>query len=320
MIAQRTLNLLLKSGIFLASAFLIFRKVFNRPDFSELAEDVSKAVLQSENLLPFLILFLLLPVNWLLETVKWKYLLRKIDPMVGWATTFRSVMSGVTISFFTPNRMGEFAGRVMHLRKGYRIKAAIASFIGSMNQLMITLAAGGTGLLFTLPLLLSDHEEMLPWLRMMTLVVIVLIILFWFKLKYIASFSHRFTKLRQWSLYLRIFEIYSFRELLNITGLSLSRYVTFSLQFWLALAIFGTPLPLVEGMRYISLIFLVITIVPSFALSDLTLRGSVALYFLAPLSGNSAGVLAATTLVWLINLVLPALAGSLSVYYFKWNR
>lgn len=318
--AQRPLIILLKSGIFLASASLIVRKVILRPDFSELAEEVRLEALRSENLAPFLVLLLLLPVNWLLETAKWKYLLRKIDPQVGWGTALRSVMSGVTISFFTPNRVGEFAGRIMHLRMGYRIKAAIASVIGSMNQLMITLTAGGMGLFFSLPQLLSDDSGWLPWIRAFTLVLMALIIIAWFQVKHIASFGYRLDSLRRWSLYFRIFEIYSFRELLNITGLSLSRYITFSLQLWMALMIFGTPLPLTEGFRYISLIFLVITVVPSFALSDLTLRGSVALYFLAPLSGNSAGILAATTMVWLINLAIPALAGSMAVYYFKWSR
>lgn len=312
--------MLLKSGIFLASALLILRKVCLRPDFPELAEGVRTVALRSENLVPFLLLLLLLPVNWFLETAKWKYLLRKIDQQAGWGTAFRSVMSGVTISFFTPNRMGEFAGRVMHLRKGYRIKAAIASFIGSTNQLMITLSAGGMGLFFSLPLLLADYNELLPWIRTFVLVVMALIIVAWFKVRHIATFGYRFAGLKQWSLYLRVFEIYSFRELVNITWLSLTRYLTFSFQFWLALIIFGTVLPPVEALQYISLIFLVITVVPSFALSDLTMRGSVALYFLAPMSGNSAGILAATTLVWLINLALPALAGSISVYYFKWNR
>lgn len=320
MIAKRILIILLKSGIFLASALLILRKVGLRPDFPELADGVSKVALRNENLAPFLLMVLLLPVNWLLETAKWKYLLRKIDQQAGWGTAFRSVMSGVTISFFTPNRMGEFAGRVMHLRKGYRIKAAIASFIGSMNQLMITLTAGGMGLFFSLPLLLTDYGELLAWIRALILVVLALIVIAWFQVRYIAWFGYRFARHRQWSLYLRIFEIYSFRELVNITWLSLIRYLTFSFQFWLALIIFGTALPVVVGFQYISLIFLVITVIPSFALSDLTLRGSVALYFLAPLSGNSSGILAATTLVWLINLALPALAGSMAVYYFKWSR
>ena len=56
-------------------------------------------------------------------------------------------MSGVTVSIFTPNRTGEFAGRVLHLDAGIRIKAAIASVIGSMNQLLITIIAGGIGLI-----------------------------------------------------------------------------------------------------------------------------------------------------------------------------
>ena len=88
----------------------------------------------------------------------------------------------------------------------------------------------------------------------------------------------------------------------------------------LMLEFFGVSLPYLEAMRFITLIYLVMAVVPSIALSELTVRGSVALYFLSPAAANPAAILAATSVLWLINLAIPAILGALSVFYFRLNR
>ena len=86
------------------------------------------------------------------------------------------------------------------------------------------------------------------------------------------------------------------------------------------LEFFGVSLPYFEAMRYIMLIYLVMAVVPSIALSELTVRGSVALYFLSPAAANPAGILAATSVLWMINLAFPAILGALSVFYFRLSK
>ena len=109
-------------------------------------------------------------------------------------------------------------------------------------------------------------------------------------------------------------------DLLKLTLLSSLRYLVFSYQFILMLEFFGVSLPYFEAMRYIMLIYLVMAVVPSIALSELTVRGSVALYFLSPVAANPAGILAATSVLWMINLAFPAILGALSVFYFRLSK
>jgi hypothetical protein len=294
-------------------------KVIGRPDFSETILQLEEALFEGENFWRILLLISLLPLNWLLEAGKWKLLLRKIEP-VSWWHAIRSVMTGVTVSFLTPNRVGEFAGRVMHLRSGYRIKAAIASVIGSMNQLLITVVAGGTGLLFSLHEFVQGNE-LLRYVMLALIIVAVVALLFsYFRISVLSRLSENFYFLRKLSLYTRIFEIYTAAELRKITMMSAMRYFIFTFQFWLALGIFGVDIPVGETFRLVSLIYLVMAIVPTIALSELTVRGSVALYFLTPVAGNSAGILAGSTLIWFVNLAVPALAGALAVFYFRLSR
>lgn len=309
----------LKTGIAALSVYFIYRKVISRPDFSETIQQLEDALFRSENLWRIALLIFLLPLNWLLETAKWKLLLRKIEP-VSWLHALRSVMTGVTVSFLTPNRVGEFAGRVMHLRSGYRIKAAIASVIGSMNQLLITVVAGGTGLLFSLHEFIDGNEPLRYVMLALIFVAIISLLFSYFRIRVLSTLSENFYFLRKLSLYTRIFEIYTSAELRKITMMSAMRYFVFTFQFWLALGVFGVDLPVEETFRLVSLIYLVMAVVPTIALSELTVRGSVALYFLAPVAGNSAGILAGSTLIWFVNLAVPALAGALAVFYFRFNK
>ena len=98
------------------------------------------------------------------------------------------------------------------------------------------------------------------------------------------------------------------------------RYLVFSTQFILMLHWFDIQIPWQEALKAISIMYLVLTVVPSIALSELTIRGSVALFFFSAYSGNSTGILAASSMIWFINLVIPALAGALAAFYFRFNK
>jgi hypothetical protein len=80
-----------------------------------------------------------------------------------------------------------------------------------------------------------------------------------------------------------------------------------------------------EGLIIISVIYLIITVIPTVALSELGVRGSVSLfvfayYFTAIGSFDEQvkiAIVAASALIWIINLIIPALAGSYFIIKFK---
>lgn len=55
-------------------------------------------------------------------------------------------------------------------------------------------------------------------------------------------------------------------------------------------------------------------VIPTLALTEIGVRGSVALFFLGLVSTNSIGIVTATFTLWIINLALPALIGSFFVF------
>ena len=68
----------------------------------------------------------------------------------------------------------------------------------------------------------------------------------------------------------------------------------------------------------VSVSFLVMAVIPTIALfTDLGLRGKVSLKLMGLFSGNSLGISLTAVSIWFINLIIPALAGSLLILGIK---
>jgi predicted neutral ceramidase superfamily lipid hydrolase len=120
--------------------------------------------------------------------------------------------------------------------------------------------------------------------------------------------------------FIQIIARYSPKELEKLLLLSAVRYLVFSAQYLILLYALGVSFVWWQGFFMINVIYIVMAVLPTIAIAEIGLRGSVSLHFLGLLSANTAGILAATVAIWLINLVLPAAIGSillLGVKIFK---
>ena len=77
-------------------------------------------------------------INWSIEALKWKISIRHIQ-RISFLRSFRAVLSGVSFSVNTPNRIGEYLGRVLYIEEGHRLQAISLTIVCSMSQLIITL-------------------------------------------------------------------------------------------------------------------------------------------------------------------------------------
>ena len=65
---------------------------------------------------------------------------------------------------------------------------------------------------------------------------------------------------------------------------------------------------------------LVVSVIPTIAITEIGIRGSVAVFLFGLLSSNIVGILSATFVMWVINLLLPALLGTLFIFTLKFFR
>jgi hypothetical protein len=70
----------------------------------------------------------------------------------------------------------------------------------------------------------------------------------------------------------------------------------------------------------IVLSFFVLAAVPTVALTELGVRGSISIFFIGLVSTNILGILVSSFALWIINLVIPALIGSLFVLELNFFR
>jgi hypothetical protein len=330
---RKTFNYSIRAVIILVTYGFIYRQVFVEEKLQEIPGFFIRLADQNNIwLLSALLIFLML-VNWGLEALKWQLLIRKIERL-SFFQAFKAVLTGVSVSLFTPNRTGDYLGRVFILEKGNHVEGILITIIGSLAQVIITVCAGLFCLLAFMDQYLQVSYRISGYLvsgMILLIPALVFLILFlYFNIRILTGLLERYLPGRweKWIRYVSVFSIFNHKELLWTLLLSLARYVVFSTQFFILLRIAGTGLPLTQAVFLIPVIYLVMTVIPTIALTDLGIRGSVSLfviglYFQKYGTGNTdteLAILTSSSVLWLINLVIPAILGTFFVFSLKFFR
>lgn len=269
----------------------------------------------------FIVLFLM-PLNWGIEMIKWKILTRKIEEL-STVKIAKSILIGISLGMITPKRTGEFAGRIMMLSPGNRLKGLLLNTAGSMSQLFITFLMGSAGLLAMIQLIPVDTFLKNSNLKQNSDLILTMGIFLAFSIPALLFFlSHTGFRFKNSSknasrinTLFNTFSCLSVADLSGLLSLSFLRYFVFAFQFWLLLIISGIHVPVIVFFALVSVMYLLMALIPLSAIWELGIRGSVALfvfglYFPEGMAFQPA-VIAASTGLWFINLALPALTGSI---------
>ncbi len=267
---------------------------------------------------------LLMCLNWSIEALKWKLLINRFE-QVSFLTAIKSVCTGVFISLFVnilvPNRIGEFAGRIIYVKIN-KIKAALITTIGSYAQFAATAIFGAIAyLLFWYTFSASQWEEYQGYLLIAAVAFVGLLIpLLYFNINVVSWVLGKPKLLRRFKKITSVFYFYNNVLLLKVFVLAVLRYAVFCTQFILLLQLCGVQITPSQGLLAVPVIFLVQTVVPSNALSDLGVRGAASVSFLNYYSDNNTGILTAAYLLWGINILLPGLLGAAFFAVFKYRN
>jgi uncharacterized membrane protein YbhN (UPF0104 family) len=264
--------------------------------------------------------FVLMVLNWTIETWKWKLCIQKIQ-RITFVTAFKAVLSGVSFSVSTPNRVGEYLGRVLYMDDGNRLKAISLTITGSISQIIITLVMGLAGLVSLKDSLTGNNMLSPLWIHIFifgTGAVLFFLTLFYFRLAGVARRFERIKWVKKYAWLFHQLEEFNATLLLQLLSLSALRFFVFIIQYYLLFLFFNVDVTWGEALWAVSVSFLVMAVVPTIALfTDLSLRGKVSLKLIGMFSGNQLGIGLASASIWFINLIIPALAGSLLILSIK---
>lgn len=258
-------------------------------------------------------------LNWGIEAYKWQLLINKITP-IRFVRTFKAVWTGVTLGLFTPNRVGEFGGRILYVPRKYRIKSVIVSLIGSFSQNLATIIIGIAGLLVYLHEIEQITLSITFAFALVSIIAVVLLLLAYFNLAVVVQLFKRNKFLKRIYSYTEVLGAYSFGELTRLLLLAFWRYSVYAAQYLIFLRLFGAEISIVQGISAIGVIYLAQTVIPSFAVVELLTRLPVATLIFSKY-GIPIGIsLAATTSIWILNLILPAILGYIFIIRYNFFK
>ena len=282
--------------LFIICSVAIYREVGSNENVVRYGAQIS-IEFQKIAIYQWLILFLLMILNFLVESFKWKIVL-KSETTITLFTALKSVFVGQAFAFYTPNRIGEYVGRTMILDTENKIIALGRMAWASYAQMIVTIIMGAVAIYINPPFL--------PWLKWATPLLLIFALIVYFHKVTFSGILKSFNFLQ--------IEIEVKKKLL---ALSFLRYSVYLMQYTWAAHILNIPIPYIALWVGLAVMFLSLSIVPTISITELVIRGQLILLLLSPWYQNSLMLISLSTIIWAVNFLLPAIIGAFLLLGFR---
>jgi len=262
------------------------------------------------------IVALLMLINWGIEAMKWKKLVRPVEKIGLWLA-IESVFCGLTWAVFTPNRIGEYGGRVFFLSPKRRIAGVVAMAVGNIGQLVLTNIFGAIAACFFVYRFIKINHWLFLLGCFVALAFCLFFIIFFFNIKWLNKVLLSIPFTRKYKKFYTILARYKRRELLSIFLFCLARYAVFSTQYLIMFIWLIPEIHYLDVIMLVSILFFIQSALPSLDLLDIGVRSITAVELFKYVTQQNAAIVACTASIWLINIIIPAILGS--YFVFKLN-
>jgi hypothetical protein len=301
MISNKTkqyLTLIIKLVVVFGAFYFIYAKLAND---DKLSWKQFVEILQNKFTIAWLVIMLFFSVlNRFLEIIKWRNLVLVIEKISVYTAT-KQVLAGLTAGLFTPNGIGEYAGKALYFPKTETKRVLFLNLVCNGIQMILSVVFGLLGLLF------------LGYTTAFFSIIIGSLLLMSF-----FSLTKNFN-IKGYSIGLLIEKLKEIPTKIHQKNifLAITRYLTFSHQYYFLFIIFGVKTDYFTLMATITAVYFMASCLPSFQFLDFVVKGSVAMYFFKELNVAEIVVLFISTFMWLLNVVIPVVIGSYFVLVYS---
>ena len=285
--------------LFVICAFAIYNKVLQNENLNQYGAEL-KVQLTKIHWGAWLLMGLLMALNYTIEALKWKTVIASTNQF-NIFQALRAVLVGQAFSFFTPARSGDYVGRTLFLAPGTKLKGITQMAWASYAQLLMTICFGSIAIFWNLPFL--------PWLKWVAPWGAALALFLFF---YNQS-------LKGWLSKINLLQIDN-RLKWKLIALAFSRYLVYILQYNWASEMLSIPVHTLDLSIAIMALLFFLSMIPAISLTDLVIRGQLFLLLMAPFYHNDIMLIALTTLIWIVNFLIPSIIGSILLLGFKIKR
>jgi Lysylphosphatidylglycerol synthase TM region len=274
--------------------------------------------------------FLLMPINWLLEALKWRRLADVFEHF-SLGLAYKAVLAGAAIGVFTPNRIGEYGGRLLFTPKEKSIETVIATLLGSFSQLLALVGGGIIGLFVFLNLFFPSFQIFYCLGLLIALLAYGIVLFFFYNIDLLLDIFkriyHFFKKkitptlvkksffqmilkiIKNWLKHVKVLKNFTNQQLSEALFWAFLRYIIYSVQYFCVLKFMGIEVGLLESFACIATIFFLQTCVPLPPVTGLFARGGAAVYIWSFVKANEIAILTTTFSLWIVNIIIPASVG-----------
>lgn len=242
---------------------------------------------------------LLLFFNLGLEALKWSIKMNFFEYRIGFWESYLAILIGNATAFITPQKLGDYLGRLLILKPENRITGIVITFYDRISQLGITLLLGSWALA-------SLSILYFPNFVLFSIILLLFHGWLWGLPLFLPSLSQHFPSLQ----FLKeIFSKIPGEYLFLTSNLSFFRYLTFLTQYLLLFKSMGVYQENLWALC--SLVFLIKSFIPSIALSELGIREGIAVWVFSQFSNiDHIIVFQVTFILFIINTLIPTAIGA----------
>ena len=267
-----------------------------------------------------IIVFIAQFLNWWLESVKFRMLISKTQPINKWDAV-KSVYAGNAIGVLTPNKIGTVIGRALWLKDEDTVSVVSSTMLGNTAQLTTTALFGFLGFLIIVCFgtKLNFVNQAFPTYGLLISFLLVLFLgLLFFYPSFLYKVSLRLPFISRFAQRISYFKYFRKKELLTVLSFSVLRYIVFGFQFILLLKLLHVNITITSLFTFICVLYMIVTFIPSPFMGNLGTREAVVLLLLTNYN-STAEVLSASIILWVINIAFPAVVGSVLFLFNKFK-
>lgn len=307
----------IKTIVFLTVVFLLYRLISSKIEHFDEIKQSFRSLFFQKSIFLLIIILLLTPINWAFEAWKWQKLASKVENISFWEA-YKGVLIGLTFSTATPMMIGDYAGKILMLKTDKRLQSIGAILLGNSLQMYVSLLFGTVSYLFFIIWTNPNPLALHIFISSLLLICLIFGVFLSFNLSTINAFLSKNQFFEYLKKYLGVLENYTLSELKTLFAIASCRYCVFSLQFILMFKVFQINQPISVLLVGVGIIFLTKTLISVLnALGDLSIRELTSIYYFSFFGANIAAISSATFMIWLVNVLLPMLVGSIFILQLK---
>lgn len=239
----------------------------------------------------------LLPLNVGLEAYKWKLILKPVQEISIWASA-KIILAGRSLNVISPFGIGDAFAKYMGTTLDHRAQTIGGVTIDRFSQLVPTIIIGIVSVSYLIERGFSVPLKPILWSVISVTFLAMVALLFGKAYK---------NKIKG---YVQLIDSINMLSLSKIVGAAFLRYAVFTFQFLCIFWWLGVELPIQALILGIAWIFLIKTVVPNLSvLGDLMKRELSTVLFFSYFLEDLSAVMMTSFVVWVINIVVPAVVG-----------